>query len=119
VAEAGGTERKRMLHARTMMIRGQRVTADRPPFTAIELGDGIQVFAVPVGKRFHLTVVFDQRSSLGLVRLRAAKAVEELERLLAEPASPFTPRGGSGGSGGNPAEMFDDVRRLRRKPPGN
>jgi len=37
-----------------------------------------------VGQRLILVVVFDERSSLGLVRLRVRKAAAELERILGE-----------------------------------
>jgi predicted regulator of Ras-like GTPase activity (Roadblock/LC7/MglB family) len=53
-----------------------------------------------VGQRLILVVIFDERSSLGLVRLRVRKAVAELEDVLVQmatkaaqqgeaPASPF------------------------------
>lgn len=37
-----------------------------------------------VGQRLILVVIFDERSSLGLVRLRVRKAAAELERILGE-----------------------------------
>ena len=37
-----------------------------------------------VGQRLILVVIFDERSSLGLVRLRVRKASAEIERILAE-----------------------------------
>ncbi len=37
-----------------------------------------------VGQRLILVVIFDERSSLGLVRLRVRKAASELERILGE-----------------------------------
>ncbi|MBI2566935.1 MAG: roadblock/LC7 domain-containing protein [Candidatus Schekmanbacteria bacterium] len=37
-----------------------------------------------VGKRGILVVIFDERSSLGLVRLRVRKATEELDRIFEE-----------------------------------
>lgn len=37
-----------------------------------------------VGQRLILVVIFDERSSLGLVRLRVRKAAGELERILGE-----------------------------------
>ena len=37
-----------------------------------------------VGQRLILVVIFDERSSLGLVRLRVRKASQEIERVLTE-----------------------------------
>lgn len=37
-----------------------------------------------VGQRLILVIIFDERSSLGLVRLRVRKAASELERILGE-----------------------------------
>ena len=37
-----------------------------------------------VGQRLILVVIFDERSSLGLVRLRVRKAAAEIERVLAQ-----------------------------------
>lgn len=37
-----------------------------------------------VGQRLILVVIFDERSSLGLVRLRVRKASQEIERVLSE-----------------------------------
>jgi hypothetical protein len=57
--------------------------------------------------RAVLIVGFDRdETSLGLVRLRMAKAVEELERLLADDEPPMMPPFGSGGGpGGIPSEL--------------
>lgn len=57
-------------------------------------------------------------TSLGLVRLRARKAVEELERLLDAEESPMMPPGGGGGAGGIPNELrvVEPVPAERPKP---
>ena len=57
--------------------------------------------------RAVLIVGFDrEQTSLGLVRLRMAKAIEELERLLTDDEPPMMPPFGSGGGpGGIPSEL--------------
>ena len=80
-----------------------------PPFDeprAYELGDGTAVFSTPVGDLALLTITFDARTSLGLVRLRAREAIDALLPLLSE--SPNSPVGGTGSNGdsGAPAETF-------------
>ncbi|MFO0674096.1 MAG: roadblock/LC7 domain-containing protein [Polyangiaceae bacterium] len=44
----------------------------------------MHIFFQLVGKRVILVVIFDSRSSLGLVRLRVKKASEELNRVFEE-----------------------------------
>ena len=53
-----------------------------------------------------VTITFDARTSLGLVRLRAREAIDALLPLLSE--SPNSPVGGTGSNGdsGAPAETF-------------
>lgn len=46
-----------------------------------------------VGQRLILVVIFDERSSLGLVRLRVRKAAAELEEVLAQMADKAAQRG--------------------------
>lgn len=54
-----------------------------------------------------LVVVFDETSSLGLVRLHAREVQQEIERLVAvHDPGPMPPPTGSGGAGGAPAEAF-------------
>ncbi|MFH2010792.1 MAG: hypothetical protein ABI333_29595 [bacterium] len=55
-----------------------------------------------------LVVVFDQRTSLGLVRLRIKKAIPELIRLLfpENDSGPVGGRGGSGGGSGDEARAW-------------
>jgi hypothetical protein len=83
-----------------------------------ELDDGIVLYTARF-KRGMVVVKFHRdETSLGLVRLRTARAVEELERLLAgESKSPGVPPvGGRGGPGGLPAEVRV-VRDTRDPPP--
>src|SRR5262249_15422240 len=65
-----------------------------------------------VGHRAILAVLFDNRSSLGLVRLRVKKASEQLSRMLSEdptgsggPAPTSAPSGSSGSPA--PAQIAD------------
>ncbi len=46
-----------------------------------------------VGQRLILVVIFDERSSLGLVRLRVRKAAAELEEVLSQMADKAAQRG--------------------------
>ncbi|MEW6338393.1 MAG: roadblock/LC7 domain-containing protein [Acidobacteriota bacterium] len=48
-----------------------------------------------VGQRLILVVIFDERSSLGLVRLRVRKAAAELEEVLSQMATKATVGGAS------------------------
>ncbi len=50
--------------------------------TQFHEGEHANVHIQLVGKRVILVVIFDHRSSLGLVRLRVKRANEELEQLL-------------------------------------
>lgn len=61
----------------------------------------------------------DDSTSLGLVRLRARQAVEQLAKLLREERKqgPLPPASGSGGTGGLPAEVRDSLATARRKKP--
>jgi predicted regulator of Ras-like GTPase activity (Roadblock/LC7/MglB family) len=47
-----------------------------------------------VGQRLILVVIFDERSSLGLVRLRVRKSAAEIEEVLAQMASKAASEGG-------------------------
>ncbi len=47
-----------------------------------------------VGQRLILVVIFDERSSLGLVRLRVRKGAAEIEEVLAQMASKAASQGG-------------------------
>jgi predicted regulator of Ras-like GTPase activity (Roadblock/LC7/MglB family) len=59
-----------------------------------------------VGERMILMVIFDERSSLGLVRLRVKKAGAELARILEEVKKKSEQAGAQGGSPF--AEITDD-----------
>jgi predicted regulator of Ras-like GTPase activity (Roadblock/LC7/MglB family) len=59
-----------------------------------------------VGERMILMVIFDERSSLGLVRLRVKKAGAELARILEEVKMKSVQAGAQGGSPF--AEITDD-----------
>lgn len=66
-----------------------------------------------VAKRMILVVIFDDRSSLGLVRLRVKKATGELARIIEEiqkkSDQAHSAGGGGGGEAGSPfAEITDD-----------
>lgn len=47
-----------------------------------------------VGQRLILVVIFDERSSLGLVRLRVRKSAAEIEEVLAQMATKAASQGG-------------------------
>ena len=60
-----------------------------------------------VGQRLILVVIFDERSSLGLVRLRVRKATGEVERILVDMDAKA--QSGIGEDAGSPfAEITDD-----------
>lgn len=61
-----------------------------------------------VGGRVILVVIFDQRSSLGLVRLRVKKASVELTTVFEELAHKSEQEASSGGSSTPFAEITDD-----------
>jgi len=72
----------------------------------IELDDGLVLFSAELKPRAFLVLKFHRdESSLGLVRLRVRRAIEELEPLLAEHATGLPPVGGAGGPGGIPYEL--------------
>jgi hypothetical protein len=65
--------------------------------------EGIRTWFEPVGSRGLLMIAYDSGTSLGLVRLRAKKAAEELEPLLRRwMALSVLPPGRGGGTGGTP-----------------
>jgi hypothetical protein len=65
-----------------------------------------------------LAVLFDQRSSLGLVRLRIMKMKERFEELLARRGRrDWVPPRGRGGPGGAPAHAFESVEIFALEPP--
>jgi hypothetical protein len=83
-----------------------------------ELDGGIVLYTV----RFKggIVVVKFQRdeTSLGLVRLRTARAIVELEQLLTGDKTPgMPPVGGRGGAGGPPAETRVAVETRQAPPP--
>ena len=61
-----------------------------------------------VGQRVILVVIFDHRSSLGLVRLRVKKASEELGLIFQELAEKTAANEQSGGADSPFAEITDD-----------
>ncbi|WP_305042329.1 roadblock/LC7 domain-containing protein [Geoalkalibacter sp.] len=61
-----------------------------------------------VGGRVILVVIFDQRSSLGLVRLRVKRASQELDQIFADLARKTAEVEKSGGLRGPFAEITDD-----------
>jgi hypothetical protein len=72
-----------------------------------EMGENLVFHSANV-RGARLVVVFERdKSSLGLVKLRARHAVEELERLFARAEGPagMPPPSGRGGPGGLPAEV--------------
>ncbi|HEV7667801.1 MAG TPA: roadblock/LC7 domain-containing protein [Thermoanaerobaculia bacterium] len=58
-----------------------------------------------VAKRAILVVIFDERSSLGLVRLRVKRASAELERIF----ETMLQKGERGDSPGGPASPFSEI----------
>jgi predicted regulator of Ras-like GTPase activity (Roadblock/LC7/MglB family) len=67
-----------------------------------------------IGQRVILVVIFDQRSSLGLVRLRVKKSAEMLGSIFNQLLQKVETEKGSGKSGGSPfAEITDeDIDKL-------
>ncbi len=61
-----------------------------------------------VGGRVILVVIFDQRSSLGLVRLRVKKGSEDFDRTMEELDRKSAEEAGSGGPQNPFAEITDD-----------
>jgi hypothetical protein len=84
----------------------------------IELDEGLVLYTARFKQGMIVVKFHRDETSLGLVRLRTARAIEELERLLAsESKSPGVPPvGGGGGPGGLPAEVRV-VRDTREPPP--
>lgn len=63
-----------------------------------------------IGQRVILVVIFDERSSLGLVRLRVKKAGEELQRIFDNLLKKVeSGQGGSGGGGGGMDSPFAEI----------
>ena len=86
-----------------------RPSAPRPavaPPEVMQLDDGHVIHTTPLRTGVLLSVRFHRdESSLGLVRLRARRAVVEIERLLGTGSRGMPPVGGAGGSGGAPNEL--------------
>lgn len=81
-------------------------TAQLPAQGLWELGGGRIMISATVKKRAVLIVQFQRdESSLGLVRLRMAKAVAALERLLSDEETPNMPPVGGGGASGSSNEL--------------
>jgi hypothetical protein len=92
-----------------------------PPDEVMTLDDGHVIYTTQVRTGVLLSVRFyREESSLGLVRLRARRAVAEIERLLSGESRGMPPVGGAGGSGGVPNELrvVEPVaeERPKRKP---
>lgn len=83
-----------------------RVEARSTP-EIMELDDWLVLLSAELRPRALLVVKFHrEESSLGLVRLRVRRAIEELEPLLAEHTAGLPPLGGGGGGfGGLPNEL--------------
>jgi hypothetical protein len=89
----------------------------QPP-TLLALGEGRSVYWAPLdGGRATLSVIFDQSTSLGLVRLRTGRAVAELEPLLAarRRTGGAPPPPARGGPSGAPAEAWLSVAALKKR----
>jgi hypothetical protein len=71
-----------------------------------ELDDGITLYTTRFTHGLLVVQFHRDESSLGLVKLRVARAVEQLERLIVDRSTPpLPPAGGRGGPGGLPAEV--------------
>ena len=118
-----------LFEGRNLLVRvGQLERADlmvcvvgrhrpQPPPTLLALGEGRSVYGAPLdGGRATLSVIFDESTSLGLVRLRTARAVAELEPLLAaRRTGGAPPPPARGGPSGAPAEAWLSVAALRKR----
>lgn len=71
-------------------------------------GENDNIHISIVGQRVILVVIFDHRSSLGLVRLRVKKASEELSHIFDELAVKTAANERSGGADSLFAEITDD-----------
>ncbi len=71
-------------------------------------GENDNIHISIVGQRVILVVIFDHRSSLGLVRLRVKKASEELSHIFDEMAVKTAANERSGGADSLFAEITDD-----------
>src|SRR5262249_24111414 len=72
-----------------------------------EIGEGVVLYTARFRAGLLVVKFHQEEPALGLVRLRAARAIEELEELLREddaPAGP-PPASGRGGPGGIPAQV--------------
>jgi hypothetical protein len=125
IAQVGDRELNPVVLMRTATMRlraslAKGVEAARlPPESVFELDGGIVLHMTRV-KHALLVVKFHRdESALGLVKLRARKAVEELEALLDQrKPSSMPPIGGSGGPTGIPNELrvVEPVPEERPKP---
>jgi hypothetical protein len=87
-----------------------------------ELDGGLVLVSATIKERAMLIVKFHRdQTSLGIVRMRMKKAIEELEPLLADEETPqMPPIAGSGGTGGLPGELQPEepvpAERPKKKP---
>jgi hypothetical protein len=110
-----GEDVERLVMMRAMLPTGNVVPRLPQEEQIWEVGNGLSLVIMKVGRRAMLVVKLHQdETSLGLVRLRMRQACEELQRLLAdaETTPGVPPVGGSGGPGGIPAEVrvFEETR---------
>ena len=82
-----------------------------PEFASLfHQGEKESMYLADVGRRVILVVLFDQRTTVGLVRLRVKQTVQDLSQLLTEMfGRPGSPRGGLlEGAEDEIDKLFDD-----------
>lgn len=102
---------------RGVTLFGTTLRPGGSPHTPLSIDESLSVHRARVEKaNADLLVYFDDTTSLGLVRLRTAAAVEELDRIFAlRRAGGLPPLPGSSGPSGLPGETGLSVVALRRR----
>jgi hypothetical protein len=97
--------------------RELRVGNREPESLTLDPKGGVHILSCALETGARLFILFDERSSVGLVRLRARAAIREINRVLGGPLMFRPPEGGNSGSGA-PAQisafdgLFDRLGKL-------